>query len=384
MYKSSLFSKILKLIDTKGFNKAVQAKQSDKHNKGFDTWSHFAVMLYAQFVNCRSLRDLEIQWNSHNHYHLGIGPLRRSTLSDANRKRTGEVFSEIAGALMDELKIRPCDELSQVVRLLDSSTIHIKGRGRQWAQAGKTRCGQGLKIHVQCGGEDRVIEKLSITATNVNDVTAAQQLSLEPQTIYVFDKGYLDFNWWHKISEEGSYFVTRIKTNTAYKVLRENEVSSDAREKGIEHDHVIELTNRKPRGGKENLLAGQPLRLIQVHNREQNKVYRFISNLHDHSAEQIADYYRRRWGIELLFKWLKQNLKIKTFLAENENAIKIQIYIAIIAYLLLLKLKRLSQGRFKRTLDLLYWVKTMIWSAAEIVFKALAPPCEAAPVRGGE
>lgn len=224
----------------------------------------------------------------------------------------------------------------------------------------KTRCGKGLKLNIQCNSS-KTIEHMSITATNINDITAAKEFNLEQGKIYVFDKGYLDFNWWHKICQTEAYFVTRIKKNTSYKIIEECDISGCSEK--IVKDCLIELTNKTPRGGKCNLLAGKALRLVEVYDAEHNKTYQFISNLINESADKIADYYKQRWGIELFFKWIKQNLKLTKFLAENENAIKIQIYVAIIAYVLLGMFKELCRGVFDRTIDLLSWLKVAILSS---------------------
>jgi hypothetical protein len=154
--------------------------------------------------------------------------------------------------------------------------------------------------------------------------------------------------------------VTRIKKNTAYKVTEERNIEGCGT--NIVSDKVIELTNKNPRGGSKNLLAGKPLRLVEIYDTENKKTYYFVSNLLDATANEIAAYYKQRWGIELLFKWLKQNLKVTSFLSENENAIKTQIYVAIITYVLIGMFKKLCCGAFTRTIDLLSWIKGAIFS----------------------
>jgi hypothetical protein len=230
------------------------------------------------------------------------------------------VFRDIAS----ELIRGQGNEIKDVVSLLDSSNIRISGRGSDWTEATKTRCGKGLKLHIQCGGKSKLIEAASITHTNVNDITEAKEFVLEEGRIYVFDKGYLDFNWWNKIACMNSYFVTRIKKNTAYKIIEERSIEGCS--ENIVSDKVIELTNKNPGGGRKNLLANKALRLVEVYDRERQKTYLFISNILDKGADEISLCYKQRWGVELLFKWLKQNLKVTKFLSESENAIKTQIY----------------------------------------------------------
>lgn len=360
MYKHSTFGEIIKLIDKNMLAELVKSHKSDKYNKGFSTWCQLIAMLFAQLNASRSLRDLETGFNagSKSHYHMRAVEVSRSTLSYANKNRDYKVFQDIAGKLIARGNNK-AKEMNDLVSLIDSSPIRVDGRGSDWTKGTETARGKGLKLHVQAGYGGRVIEIATITGTNVNDITEAKSFNLETGKIYVFDKGYMDFNWWHKIDLSGSYFVTRIKTNTSYKVIEEREITGC--KKGITRDCLIRLTNKNPRGGKQNLLSGKDLRLVEVYNKEQDRVYYFISNLLESSADDIADYYKQRWGIELLFKWLKQNLKIKKLLAENENAIKIQIYVAIIAYVLIGLLKELHAGFFKRNIDLLSWIRATIF-----------------------
>lgn len=358
MYKHNTFSEILKLLDRGIVTKSVKKHESDKHSKGFGTWNQLTAMIFSQLSGCRSLRDLEIRFNAKSqcHYQLRSNGIKRSTLSDANKKRNSDVFRDIATQLISGQG----RELKEVVSLIDSSIIRVDGRGSEWTKLLQTRCGKGLKLHIQCGADSQLIEAASITNTNVNDITEAKKFNIEAGKIYVFDKGYLDFNWWHRIDEVNAFFVTRIKKNTAYNVIEERNTQGCS--EVIVSDKVIELSNKNPRGGKKNMLADKALRLVEVYDKERKKTYQFISNLLEASADEIAGYYKQRWGVELLFKWLKQNLKLTKFLSENENAIKIQIYVAIITYVLIGMFKKLCSGAFTRTIDVLSWVKIAIFS----------------------
>lgn len=366
MYKNNTFSEILKLLDRSIVKNAVSKHNSDKYNKGFTTWNQLVAMIFSQLSGCRSLRDLEIRFNAkaQHHYQLRASELKRSTLSDANKNRDQIVFKDIATQLISNQS----DEIKDIVSLIDSSTIRVDGRGSKWTEATKNRCSKGLKLHIQCSGNNNLIEHASVSNTNVNDITMAKEFDLASGKIYVFDKGYADYNWWYKISSNDAYFVTRLKQNSAYKIVKERDITECS--KAILSDRVIELTNKTPRAKKKNLLAGKELRLVEFYDQEHDKRYQFISNLLDAKAEDIAQYYKQRWEIELLFKWLKQNLKLTKFLAENENAIKIQIYVAIIVYVLLGMFKKLCGKRFTRTIDLLSWIKIAIFSS----HTSLRPP----------
>jgi len=363
MYKSSTFGQISKLIDKKLVEKIVNEHNANKHSKGFNCWNHLIALLLGQFMGSKSLRELEIQFNAKKnwHYHAKVGEIRRSTLSDANQKKSSEIFRQIAQEMVKSQN----REVKDVVSLIDSSIIRVDGRGSQWTQETQTRHGKGLKLHIQFANKSKNIEFASVTGTNVNDITEAWKIEPKEGKIYVFDKGYCNYNWWHKIDENKAYFVTRIKKNAAYKIIKERPVSKGIR--SVVSDCIIELTNKHPRSGSVNLLAGKLLRLIEFRDKRHGNTYFFISNLLDTEADEIADLYKERWQVELLFKWLKQNLKIKKFLGQSENAIKIQIYIAIIAYVLIQVLKKLCKALFARDIDLMVLIKIIIFSTDDLL-----------------
>ena len=368
MFSSSIFAQLLKLIPKDDVKRFVDERQADRWRKSFGTWDHLVAMLGVQLSGASSLRDLETIIDSHAHhlYHLNCGPVRRSTLSEANRTRPYEVFRDIALSMLAHVK-RDAAELGHVMSILDASVIRLSGRGHDWAIATRTRHEvQGLKLHVQFAPEADALEFVEVTGNNINDITVGRRIALEAGRIYVFDKGYCDYNWWHRIARAGSRFVTRLKVNAAFKVVEDRAVSA-ANAGTILSDQVIELTNASPRAGKTNTLAGVPLRLIEVpHPKTKAKSFRIVCNDLSASAEQIAAWYRQRWAIELMFKWLKQNLKIKRFVGESRNAVLIQIYVAIIAYVLLSRFQKMDAGqRFKRLKDALVYVASNLFNRPE-------------------
>jgi IS4 transposase len=365
MFRSTTFGQIVKLLDRGLFKKVVKGYGSDKYCKGFRTWDHLMAGLFSQFSGSRSLRDLEISFNANQamHYHTGSGQIKRSTLSDANQMRDSRVFEAIA----KELIAGENRELQAILHtleglklsLFDSTAIRVAGRGSEWTQATKTRQYQGLKLHVQFACEEEKLAAFNLTSTNVNDVTAALDFDLEAGHIYIYDKGYCDYNWWNKIQEADSYFITRVKNNAAYEVLEDRAIPVEDKSYVLS-DQTIALKNKHPRGDKRNELAGRSLRLVRVKNPEDGIEYTLISNLLTERASYIGRYYKQRWSIELLFKWMKQNLKLTRFLGQNENAIRIQIYTAIIAYVLLHRFKKLCTHHFDRMIDLMAWVRTTL------------------------
>ncbi len=175
---------------------------------------------------------------------------------------------------------------------------------------------------------------VNITPPNINDITDAKNhIQIQKGFTYVIDKGYVDYDWWHEINEEEAVFVTRTKTNTAKKVVKELEISRE-NHATIKSDQIIHLTNTRPRAGKKNKYANKNIRLVTIF-REDKKPMKIITNDFNRDAQEMADLYKQRWQIELFFKWIKQKLKLKSYFGQSENAVKIQIYTALIRYLLM-------------------------------------------------
>ena len=336
MFSNTTLNRLFNSLPRREINKIISAKAGDRYRKTYFTSSHLHLMLISQLSSCESLRDLELILNRQKNtlYHLGLGTVKRSTISDANRKMDASIFKDIASVLLQRLQGEK-KELQKVVTALDSSIIRAEGRGHQWS-VGSRAGSKGLKLHVQFDQSNDQIEYIQITDATVNDISVAQTLSLSQDRIYVFDKGYLDYNWWSDIKNINSTFVTRLKKNSAYTIVSERPLQPQ--EKGfILKDQLIELRHKSPRGGKTNTLAGCPLRLIHIRHPDPKRKDPLIlvSNECESAASLIAGWYKKRWSVELVFKWLKQNLKVKSFLGESRNGILIQLFIAIIAYVLL-------------------------------------------------
>lgn len=369
MFSNSVFGEILKQLPRGLVADCVARHEADKWVKRFRSRDHLVAMLVAQFAGASSLRELETVFNSQasHHYHLNAGPVRRATLADANATRTPDLFRDIAMALIQRGG-KAWREAGAVLSILDASTITLAGRGLAWAEAGRTRAGnQGLKLHLEIDHETRQPRYLALTGTTVNDVTQALDLPLEAGRVYVFDKGYCDYNWWNAIIQAGSGFVTRLKRNAAFKVIE----SRPAEAEGILRDQIITLTNKSPGGKRTNQLAGVPLRLIHIpHPAGKAAPFWIVSDDLKAPAARIAGHYKARWSIELLFKWLKQNLKIKRFIAENRNAVMIQIFVAMIAYILLKRFHDATKTTLcNRLKDLLSLVAANLFARPQTVVR---------------
>jgi putative transposase len=242
------------------------------------------------------------------------------------------VFQEAAQALMRQANRRVRLEGEELLQLLDSTSITAKGRGFDvWSLGNHTRNTQGIKLHVLLDGQDHIPVAQDITAANVIDLQFARTLPLQQNTIYVFDRGYCDYSWWWQIENSGARFVTRLKRKAKVQCLEHRKVPRDCR-KLVLSDQIIRLSNRNPGAGRHNPYT-KPLRRIEIVRQAKDPLVLVTNDLKS-SAQRIAEQYKARWHIELFFKWIKQHLKIKHFFGRSENAVRIQILTALIAYLL--------------------------------------------------
>lgn len=353
MFSISRFAEVIQPLPRAAFDKIVHKLQGDRYAKSFSTWDHLIAMLFAQLSGVKSLREVATGFNQHrnHHYHLGTSEVSRSTLSGANARRDPQIFAELGQLLLQQVGRTARKERKEMLYLLDSTSIALRGRGSEWTKASATRT-PGLKMHVLLAHEQHLPVHQTITAANVNDVEEGRKLPIERGAIYVFDKGYCDYAWWSRIAANKARFVTRFKKNAAVVVERTREVPSKYTD--ILSDEVVSFAHRSNRGRHRNPYQGC-LRRIKVA-RPGHESLVLVTNDLKASAAKIAELYRQRWQIELFFKWIKQHLKIKSFLGENENAVRIQLLTALIAYLLVI-LQKQSRGAegakatLKTTLD---------------------------------
>ena len=334
MFRISRFQEVLKHLPRGVFERAVRSRQADKHRKKFNCWQQLVNLLFAQLSGASSLRTLESSFNAHtaHHYHLGCNPIRRATLADANAQGHSEVFAEIAQALMQQARGSVPAQAQEFLQLLDSTSITLKGPGfDDWTLENRTRNTQGLKLHLVLGLAQQAPLAQSISAANLNDLDYARTLDIQPGAIYVFDKAYCDYSWWWKMSQEGARFVTRFKRNARLEVKRARRIPRNAREL-ILKDELVLLSNKNP-GGRRSNPYSDALRRIEVARAGKPALVLATNDLKS-SALRIAERHKARWQIELFFKWIKQHLNIKRFLGRTQNAVRIQILTALIAYLL--------------------------------------------------
>jgi putative transposase len=327
-YLDSTFGSLLKPIDRRWFAAVVDCYDGDAYDKRFRSWDHLVTLIFAQLGHVDSLRGLETAFNAnaHQHYHLGAGEIARSTLSDAGARRPTQIFAETFAMLSATADRQTRSEGAAMVELIDASPIPL-GKLCKWSKwNGRIR---GMKLHVVYDPQADRPCCVEITPANVNDVEIGQRTPIKAGTTYVFDKGYCHFGWWRKINDDGAFFVTRAKVNMRLRAVRRRPVEQSAGDGfTILDDAEVVLTS------KGNARLPIPLRRIRV-KRDKGGTLTLITNDLARTAVEIAALYKRRWQIELLFRWIKQHLRIRKFLGRNENAIRLQILAAMIAYVLL-------------------------------------------------
>lgn len=254
--------------------------------------------------------------------------MTRSTLADANATRPSEVFSDLFALMVAQAQRGLRRAVGEATYLIDSTGVRLSGLGAEWAHFSTKAC--GAKVHVIYHPDAGRPVYAAVTAAKVNDITAAQTMPIEAGATDVFDLGYYDYGWWAKMDAAGCRIVTRFKSNTPLTVTAELAVPEDAG--NILSDRIGLLPRRQAKSRKNPF--SDPVREVRV-KIETGKVLRILCNDLDASAQEIADLYKRRWAIELFFRWVKQTLRIRHFVGISENAVRIQIAVALIAFLLL-------------------------------------------------
>ncbi len=332
-HQNSVFHSILKHVPWADFDRLVEEHNADERVRRLTTKSQFAAPLYAQLAGISSLRQLVSEMQSHQArlYHLGAQAPRRSTLSDANALRPNELFCQLFALMLQRANRGLRRKIADTTYLIDSTGLRLNNLS-QWARFSAGVC--GAKAHVIYDpAADRPIYA-AVSTANVNDITVAQAMPIRAGATYVFDLGYYDYAWWAELHEAGCRIVTRFKSNTPLAVVRELPVAKGGK---ILSDRIGHLPARQAQSRRNPMQ--DPVREVRVKT-DTGKVLRILSNDLDATAEEIAELYKRRWAIELFFRWVKQMLRIKRFLGTSENAIRIQIAVALIAFLLL----RLAQA----------------------------------------
>lgn len=362
-HSNTVLAQLLKLIDRHEFQKIHEgAYRPQRKYRSLSQWGQFTTMMFAQLTGRASLRDIcdSLQTQTGRLYHLGISRVKKSTLADANNTRPAEFYQDFfektyqrcAAIAPGKKKFKFKNKLYS----LDASTIDLCLSVFPWAKFRSTK--GGVKLHALLDHDGYIPRFATITDAKTSDLAFARTLTLPAGSIIAADRAYIDFAWLYKLNQRKNFLVTRLKSNIKYKVVERRPV---LKAKGVTSDQTIILTGTK---------AGEcpiPLRRVGYRDPETGKHYVFLTNNFHLAAKTIADIYKSRWEVELFFKWLKQNLKIKTFLGTSRNAVMTQIWIALITMLLLSYMKFLAKlgqsiTQIQRLLQLNLFKRQSLWA----------------------
>jgi hypothetical protein len=330
----TILGQMVKMISRFEFDKAVEQTKSEYHSRGFSSWNHFVSMLFGQLAGQDSLRGIEagLASQTKNLYHLGVRPIHRSTLAYANKNRPHDLFKNVFYFMLSKCQpLAPKHKFrfKNPLYSIDATIIKLCLSLFDWAKFRTTK--GAVKLHVKLNHSGYLPNFVRVTTGKVHETKVAPKVPLEKGDVVILDRGYLNFHWLRTLCERGTYFVTRLKKNARYKVV---ERRSTQHLKHIFADQIIELEGFYSR-------KKYPYRLRRIHSRDPQTGKRIVilTNQFAWSARTIAAVYKDRWQIELFFKVIKQNLKIKSFVGTSENALLSQLWVALIAYLMMAYLK---------------------------------------------
>jgi len=327
-----IFTQLTDFLPRRVFHRIVEKYNGNKYVKSFTCWNQMLCMVFGQLTSRESMRDLMMSLEAHKpkYYHLGFGSsISRRNLGTANERRNCKIFEEFAYVLIDEAR-KSCYksdfeiEVEGEVYALDSTTIDLCLSVFWWAEFRKHK--GGIKLHTLYDVKTSIPSFFYISNAKVHDVNILDLITYESGSFYVVDKAYIDFKRLHEIHLNGSYFVTRAKENMRFKRMYSKAVDKNT---GVQCDQIGKLETYYPKKDYPD-----KIRRIKYFDKDHNRVFVFITNNFDLKPLEIAALYKKRWEVELFFKWLKQHLKIKSFWGITLNAVKTQMYCAIIAYCL--------------------------------------------------
>ena len=340
---STVFSQILKIIPRHEFETLAKKYHTGRSFRTASRWSQFVTMALGQLSGRNSLRDIidNVAAQSHRLYHLGSTKLSRSNLSRINESKSYKLYEELFGILLNRCKsVSPKHKFrfKNSLYSLDASTVDLCLSVFPWADFRKTK--GAIKLHVGLNHDGLIPEFIMVTEGKTHDVKIGRILNFPKGSIIAIDKGYNDYTWYKQLTDNGIFFVTRLKVNAKFDVVSQRIITAN---KGIISDEIIVFTGK---------ITAQkcPIQLRRVVYKDAvtNKRYVFLTNNLKLAARTIANIYKSRWQVELFFKWIKQHLKIKSFVGTSKNAVLTQIWIALCMYLVLSLIK--FQSKFKKSM----------------------------------
>lgn len=360
-HKNTTFSMLLQLVARHDFEKCVKSHRGDAYSKGFNCWNQFTAMLFGQLSSQTGLRGIEtgLSMNRNSLYHLGIKEVKRSTLAYANENRSHEIYRDLFYSLLKKLhgnQKKHKFQFKNPLYSIDASTIDLCLNLFPWAKFRRNK--GGIKLHVKLDHSGYIPSFVSLTEAKVHEMNAIRKMPFQKGDVIVFDRGYTDYKQYSTYCEEGIYFVTRLKRNACCDILKEAETDQY---ENISFDKSIRMNGLYT--AKD---CPHRLRIVESYDAETDQTIVLLTNHHGWSPETIAAIYKDRWQIEVFFKTIKQNLKIKSFFGTSRNAVLTQIWIAMISFLLLKYLidsstQSWSVGYLIAVIPILLFLRKDIW-----------------------
>ena len=351
---TTVIADLLSPLSRSDFESAVSGYKADFKVRKFDCFDLFKSMIYGPAAGCFSVREIEtsMRVNKNRLYRSGLIPVKRSTFCDALEKRRHDIFKSVFHEVVDkaqELGARVHKKFKDPLRIIDASIISLC---IQLFDRAKYRKAKGaIKIHMNLDGDNHIPFEAYLTTGKAHDIQQLSNLTQESGVIYVLDRGYVDYKSLYSIELRGSVYVSRMKSNGAYKIIKKNGCREDG---PIISDELTELT-----GANTKRNYPKAIRKVKYYDEETGKTYEFITNGMERPAEEIAAIYKERWEVELFFKWIKQHLKIKSFWGTSENAVYSQIWAALILTILLW-IKKTIHGIKASAYELLTMIKSTL------------------------
>ena len=329
-HNNTVFAQVLKLVPRHEFESLARKHKSGRMARSMTRWGQFVAMGMAQLTGRCSLRDIvsNLAVQSCKLYHLGVDLMTRSSLARVNAEKPWEMYEELHGRLLERCQAKAPGHghrFKAKLYSLDSTTVNLCLSAFPWAKFRRTK--GAVKVHVGLDHQGYLPSFVRVTDGKTSDIVAARALTLPPGSIVAADRAYVDFAWISSLISQGVHLVTRFKRGIKYCVLETRECNA---KRGVTSDETIEFTSAK--GRKQ---CPHRLRRIGYRDRETQKDYVFLTSNFDLAARTIADIYKSRWQVELFFKWIKQNLKVKSFVGTTCNAVMTQLWIALCMYLIL-------------------------------------------------
>lgn len=343
-HKKISFTKLQGQINRHEFQALAKEHFPPNTGRKLSHWNHFSFWMYALVTKSKSLRSAVKTLNAvpEKKYHMGFGSIKVSTISEANTKRSHEFYQKLFFRILGQVRNDVPKKIKQSIRVLDSTTITFADLRFAWAKFRTKKF--GMKVHVLLDQENTIPENAIITKANAADVKIAHKFEYLKGIIYVFDRAYTDFKLWRKIHENKAFFVIRAKKSLVYSILKATNISDVP---GVLEKKTIVLTSDTADKFAEHLWL---YRLVDLKTKKEIEV---ITNNSELTPEEVSEIYRKRWSIELFFKWIKQNLQIKRPYGFSENAVQLQIWLSMILYLLLWKMYHVTHRIANSFIDFL-------------------------------